>query len=250
MTSRSKTVVIIQARMGSTRLPGKSLTDIHGVPMLGWVIDRSQRAEMVDEVLVATTTSDADDAICDYCTGRNAPIFRGSESDVLDRYCQAARRESASHIVRITGDCPLIDPALIDLAVRELLQGEYDFVANRLPPPWTRTYPMGLDVEVCTAAALEMAWQKAEEPFEREHVMPYLYTEPGRFRIHILECEQGFGHLRFSVDTAEDLALVRKIFERFEGRDDFGWREIASLLQREPHLQQLNAGVKQKLVDE
>src|SRR5512141_2099228 len=184
--SRSpKIAAIIQARMASSRLPGKVLLDIAGQPMLARVQARTLRASTVEEVLVATTADPSDDPVARYCEAHGIGYTRGSEFDVLDRYYQAARQLRAGIVVRITADCPVIDPQLIDEAVSTLLGGgganevgaapEFDFVANRLPPPFHRTFPIGLDVEVCTFAALERAWQEATEPFQREHVMPFIY---------------------------------------------------------------------------
>lgn len=172
---KPRIVAIIQGRMGSSRLPGKVLLDIAGQPMLARVFTRTSRAAAVTETLIATTTEPADDPIAEYCDFSGVPFTRGSQFDVLDRYYQAARQFKAEVVVRITADCPVIDPALIDDVVNTLLEDEYDFVCNRLPPPWSRTYPIGLDVEACTFAVLEKAWQEAKEPQHREHAMPYFY---------------------------------------------------------------------------
>ena len=161
--------------MSSSRLPGKVLLDIAGEPMLARVVARTSRAASVEQVLVATTTDASDEPVAAYCHSMGIPYIRGSLQDVLDRYYQAASQTEADVIVRITGDCPVIDPGLVDDCVNALLEGSYDFTCNRLPPPFTRTYPIGLDTEVCTFGALEKAWNEATETFHREHVMPYLY---------------------------------------------------------------------------
>jgi spore coat polysaccharide biosynthesis protein SpsF len=172
--------------------------------------------------------------------------------DVLDRYYQAARRYQADVIVRITADCPVIDPDVIDETVRALFGGQgggapvYDFSANRLPPPWKRTYPIGLDTEVCTFTALETAWKEAVQPHQREHVMPFFYEQPERFRIRLVNYASDLGHLRWTVDTAEDLALVRRIYDHFGGRDDFSWLDVLELVQSQPDLGQINAAVQHK----
>lgn len=246
---------IIQARMGSTRLPGKVLEDIAGLPMLARVVERARRASTLEGVIVATTVDPADDAVAQLCAQRNYPFTRGSLQDVLDRYYQAARLFQADVIVRLTADCPLIDPGLINQAVRAFFQpagpsGElsqaadhYDFVANRLPPPFHRTYPIGLDIEICSFQALERAWREAGQPHQREHVMPYLYEQEGRFRILVLNHSPDYGHLRWTVDTPQDLELVRQIYARFPGRDDFSWLEVLALFEREPELSRINAEV-------
>jgi spore coat polysaccharide biosynthesis protein SpsF len=220
-------------------------------------------------VAVATTTDASDEAVERLCRERNYPCYRGSVHDVLDRYYQAARAVKAEIIVRLTADCPVIDPGLVDEAVNALFEirsaelgvakpssslatptspvaTSYDFVANRLPPPWGRTYPVGLDVEVCTFAGLETAWKEASLPHQREHVMPFFYDHPERFRIKLLNHTQDLSGYRWTVDTVEDLEVLRKVYASFGGRDDFSWLEVLDLFEREPELRQLNAQVRHK----
>ena len=254
-------VAIIQARMSSSRLPGKVLLDIAGETMLARVVSRSSRATTVDQVLVATTIEASDDPIAAYCHSNDIACTRGSLYDVLDRYYQAAFQSEADVVVRITADCPVIDPVLIDDCVDMLLEGPFDFTCNRLPPPFTRTYPIGLDTEVCTFAALEKAWNEAKETFHREHVMPYLYegvklsafsdqlaegiSQRG-FRVAQLHHDPDYGHMRWTVDTPEDLEFMRQVFARFDGRDDFTWQDVLRLIQREPDLAAINSTVRHK----
>lgn len=212
----SPTIAIIQARMSSTRLPGKVLVDIAGKPMLTHVVERAQRSKKVDMVVVATTTDPVDDPIARLCTNRGYLLHRGSLHDVLDRYYSAVQAFGAQVIVRLTADCPLIDPRVIDQTILAF-QGNFpelqsntgeqnstketdgkqisesaqdnslpqipstgiifDFACTRLPPPWHRTFPIGQDVEICSLSALERAWKESSEPYHREHVMPYLYEE-------------------------------------------------------------------------
>lgn len=259
--NKYRTVAIIQARMSSSRLPGKVLLDIVGQPMLSRVFERVRRASSIDQVVVATTLESSDDAIENFCKERQYPCFRGSLQDVLDRYYQAARLFKADVVVRITADCPVIDPQLIDKTVAAfwgrpdwrtaLERGEeltpvYDFAANRLPPPWKRTYPIGLDVEVCSFTGLERAWREAVEPHQREHVMPYFYDQEGRFRYTVLNYEQDFGNMRWTVDTPQDLELIRKIYAHFGGRDDFSWLEILDLFMKDESLSRINADTPHK----
>ncbi len=245
-------VAIIQARRSSTRLPDKVLLDIGGKPMLSRVVERARRARLLDEVVIATSLDPPDNAIEALCQERGYPCYRGSLNDVLDRYYQAARLYHAQVIVRLTGDCPLVDPGLIDELVGKFLGGRvelplpYDFAANRLPPPWHRTYPIGLDVEVCTFQALEKAWEDGDQPRHREHVMPYLYEQAGRFRVLVIDHDPDYGSLRWTVDTPADLELVRQIYARLGGKDDFTWLEVLSLFQREPQLAEVNARLQQK----
>jgi len=258
---KSKIVAIIQGRMSSSRLPGKILADIAGQPMLTRVFTRTSRAKTLDEVIFATTTDASDDPVAEYCDFSGIPFTRGSLFDVLDRYYQAASQVKADVVVRITADCPVIDPALIDDVVNTLLEGEYDFVCNRLPPPWHRTYPIGLDIEACTFKVLEQAWKKAKEPQHREHVMPYFYEgvelitdnrslqtglSPRGYTVALLHHTTDFGDYRWTVDTPEDLEFMRQVYAHFDGRDDFSWKEVLDLVHNNPELAKINAGVKHK----
>jgi len=248
-------LAIIQARTAASRLPGKVLRDIAGEPMLVRVLKRTQRASTVEEVLVATTDEPADDAIQELCSQRGYACFRGSNYDVLDRYYRAAQDYHADYIVRVTADCPVIDPSVIDKTVLALFGssdvnhlGEpvYDFAANRLPPPWKRTYPVGLDTEVCSFQNLELAWKEADQTHQREHVMPFFYEQPQRFRICHVTHDPDYGAQRWTVDTPQDLELLRMIYNRFSSRDDFSWLEIIDLLNREPEIARINAHVQAK----
>ena len=253
-------VAIIQARTSSTRLPNKVLLDIGGKPMLVHVFERTSMSKTVDQVVIATTINHADDPIEKLCVARNYPCYRGSEFDVLDRYYQAALLYDADIVVRITADCPVIDPQLIDYMVTTFLgkkPGEthigtperrlpYDFAANRLPPPWGRSYPIGLDIEICTIETLEAAWREAEQPYQREHVMPFIYEHPERFRIWHATHDPDYGEKRWTVDTAEDLELMRRIFSYFQDRESFGWEEILSLMEEHPELEEINQQVHHK----
>jgi spore coat polysaccharide biosynthesis protein SpsF len=164
----------------------------------------------------------------------------------LDRYYQAAIRFGAGTIVRLTADCPLIDPAEIDRTVRTFREAKVDFAANRLPPPWKRTTPIGMDTEVVTMAALERAWREARAKYEREHVMPYLYEEPGRFKTLLVDHDPDWSELRLTVDTPEDLELARRIYTVFGKGDDFNMVDIVNLLAKHPELSQINADIHHK----
>ena len=251
--------------------------------MLQRVFIRTSRAATVTETIFATTTDPSDDPVVEYCEFSGIPFTRGSLYDVLDRYYQTASQAKADIIVRITADCPVIDPVLIDDCVntlwdriegipnpledlnRSLIPDELvfaaDFVCNRLPPPWHRTYPIGLDVEVCTFEALKKAWNEAKEPQHREHAMPYFYEgvelsrvnrrleygiSPRGYRVALLHHTTDFGDYRWTVDTAQDLEFLRQIYSRFDGRDDFSWKDVLDLVHNEPELRQINAGVQHK----
>ncbi len=242
-----RTIAIIQARMNSSRLPGKVLKDIASQPMIARVLERARRAASVDDAMIATTTDPSDDAIEVFCRERGYLVYRGSMFDVLDRFYNAAKMAQADVIVRVTADCPVIDPAVIDQTVALFHSSGADFACNRLPPPWKRTWPIGLDTEVCSFSGLERAWREAALPYEREHVMPFFYDQEGRFKVEVLDHDPDYGALRWTVDTAEDLVLLREIFKRFEGRDDFTWEDVLHLVQREPELNLINAGVRHKV---
>ncbi len=231
--------------------------------MLTRVYVRTSRATTLDEVIFATTTDASDDPVAEYCDFSGIPYTRGSLFDVLDRYYQTALQAKADVVVRITADCPVIDPELIDNVVKAVTsdQSSVDFAANRLPPPWTRTYPIGLDVEACTFKALKKAWKDAKEPQHREHAMPYFYegvqlsaisrqlsegTSPHGFRVALLHHTTDFGDYRWTVDTPEDLEFMREVYSRFEGHDDFTWKEVLDLVHDNPELPKLNADVQHK----
>jgi len=242
-----RVVAIIQARTGSTRLPGKVLMDLCGEPVLARVVTRARRAVTLGEVVVATTLEPADDAIVALCGTRGWPCFRGSEADVLDRYYRAAECYRAAAVVRITSDCPLIEPVIVDEVVRAFLdrQPGVDYASNVVP---RRTFPVGLDTEVMRFEVLAQAWREDRNPAWREHVTPYIHRHPARFRLHSVVSPVDVSSMRWTVDTPEDLAFVRAVYRRFGGRDDVRWREVLGLLEREPGLLDINRGVRQKAV--
>jgi len=238
------TIAIIQARMGSTRLPGKAFLDLCGEPMLARVIARCQRAKTLSRIVVATTTESADDVLCGLCTSRGWPFYRGSQQDVLDRYYQTAKQQQADVIVRITSDCPVIDAEVIDLTVGEFLrlQPDCDYVSNGEPP---RPFPRGLDVEVFHVRVLEQAWREARDPAFREHVTLYIHRHPEKFRVVPICADRDYSDQRWTVDTPEDRALVMEFFKHF-GHDRFGWREILAALEQHPEWLEINRYIKQK----
>lgn len=239
-------VTIIQARVGSSRLPGKVLKDIDGKPMLMRVVNRVQRAELPDSVVVATSTEPGDDAVVELCNKNQIAVFRGSESDVLDRYYWAASRYAADLIVRITSDCPLIDPEVLDRTITTFLESQADYASNSL----VRTYPRGLDVEVVARTSLEQAWREAKEGYERVHVTPFFYRNPDRFRCVNVAAERDYSNCRWTVDTSADLEFVRAVYARLADAAQFVWRDVIALLDREPTLADINRGVVQKSVEE
>jgi len=232
--------------MGSTRLPGKVLADVAGAPMLARVVHRLRRARRLDAVAVATSTLPADDLIAGFCVGAGLRCHRGSEADVLDRFLRAADAERAGTIVRVTADCPLVEPEIVDRVVQRLLEadGGLDYVSNTLAP---RTFPRGLDVEAFTAATLARAARDAKAPDEREHVTPHIYRNPGRFRIEQIRNPQDLSGLRWTVDEPADLEFVRTVFAYF-GNDSFSWRDLLEALRDHPEWSAINDSVRQKEV--
>jgi glutamate-1-semialdehyde aminotransferase/spore coat polysaccharide biosynthesis protein SpsF (cytidylyltransferase family) len=230
-------VALIQARMGSSRFPGKVLEDLSGRPMLWHVVNRVRRASKVDKVVVATTDRTADDPVARFCQQEGIGCFRGSEQDVLDRFYQAAKANEADVVIRITADCPLIDPSVIDEVVARFERGDCDYVSNAL----RYTYPDGLDTEVFSFAALQRAWREASKPSEREHVTPYLRT--GRFRTANVESETPVSPARYrwTVDHPADLEYVRRIYAAFSQNGTFGFQEIFDLLKERPDLATIQA---------
>ena len=239
-------IAIIQARMSSTRLPGKVLLDLGGRSVLSRMVERVRQSKLITHVVVATTTDPSDEPIVQLCKQEKIDVFRGSLPDVLDRYYQTASIYHADIVVRLTGDCPLIDAQLIDQTIQALIDQKADFSCNRLPPPFHRTYPIGLDVEVCTMAALTFAWHVADEKHDREHVLPYLYEVEGRFKVVQLDHTEDLGTMRWTLDTPEDLTLLRKVIKRLDNRNDFTWLEVLDLFRQDPELALINQAVKHK----
>ena len=230
-------LALIQARMGSSRFPGKVLEDLSGHPMLWQVVNRVRKARSLDKVVVATTAERIDDPIARFCEQEGIACFRGSEPDVLDRFYRAAKANAADVVVRITADCPLIDPAVIDKVVARYERGDCDYASNAM----RYTYPDGLDTEVFSFVALERAWHEARKASEREHVTPYLRTDA--FRTANVESETPVSpaQYRWTVDHPQDLQFVRKVYEAFSANGDFGFREVFDLLKERPDLATIQA---------
>jgi spore coat polysaccharide biosynthesis protein SpsF len=241
-----KTVAIIQARMGSTRLPGKIMMDLGGDTVLARVVRRVSRATLIEKIVVATTHNAADDTVVRECDRLGVACFRGSEDNVLDRYYRAAIENGAEAVVRITSDCPMIEPEISDSVVRGFLEKHPDYASNTVQ----RTYPRGLDTEVMTFAALAKSWTEGTQPYERTHVTPYLYLNPQLFQLLHVTDERDYSQYRWTVDTPEDLAFVRAVYDRLGNVDTFHWRDVLSLLDREPQLLRLNQHIVQKALRE
>ncbi len=236
-------VAIVQARLGSSRLPGKVLQDLAGDTMLARVVERLRAARTIDDIVIATTTKETDDPIVQEATRLGALVWRGSETDVLERYIGAARRFSAGAVVRVTSDCPLLDPETVDRVVNGLRSAPVDYASN----VHVRTYPRGLDTEVFYLETLEKIFRQATSQAAREHVTAYVMEKPGEFALSHITSETDDSDLRWTVDTEEDLALVRALYESLDlGRTLRPYREVVEFVRAQPELVKLNSHIAQK----
>ena len=219
---------IIQARMSSSRLPGKVLADVAGVPMLGRQVARLRRSARMDELVLATSDQASDDAVADYAARLDLTVVRGPLDDVLARFGRALEAfPEAATVVRMTADCPLTDWRVLDAVIDSHAAAKADYASNT---PAVRTYPHGLDIEVMTAAALRTAVREASDPYDREHVTPFLYRNPARFRLEFLSQSPSLAHLRWTVDHPADLDFVRHVYGALHAANpDFGMAQIAAL---------------------
>ena len=226
-----RVVAVVQARMGSTRFPGKVMQPVRGTPMIGILLQRLARARRVHEIVVATSVDPRNAPLAEYVCGLGYAVHEGSENDVLGRYYDAAREARADVVIRVTGDCPLIDPGVVDQVVERFLAGGLDYVSNVAPP----TYPDGLDTEVFSFAALARAHREARAPHEREHVTPYLREQPS-FRRANVTAPADESAQRWTVDEPTDYKVIHRIFEHFDPRRDFTWEEVVTLSKTKPEL--------------
>ena len=236
-----RALAVIQARLGSTRLPGKTLADLGGRPMLAHVVERATAIPGVDGVVIATTTHPRDDRLADWARAAALPCVRGSEDDVLDRFHDVLAQHACDAVVRVTPDCPFLDPEISGRVVAAWREGDAVDYASNVEPP---TFPDGLDTEVISRAALLAAWREARLPSDREHVTPFVRRHRERFRQAVVGNDRDLSHLRWTVDIAADLDFARAVVARLapSGRERFGMPELLALLAREPDLARLNAG--------
>jgi len=243
--SMAEVTAIIQARMGSSRLPGKVMEDICGKPMIEQMLLRLRRSSVLDQIVVAIPRDPSDDVLAALLHSLKIPSLRGSTNDVLSRYFETAKAFNAGIIVRLTADCPLIDPGLVDSVVRAHVKSGADYTSNSLK----RTVPLGFDTEVFSFTALERSYRAATEAFEREHVTPYMYLNPQLFTLHSMQASDKLNRpdLRLTVDTTEDLMLIRIIYCLLGTNGTFfGAEQIIELLDDCPWLTKINAHIKQK----
>ncbi len=238
-------VAIIQARIGSTRLPGKILMPLRGHPMLWHVVTRVRATPSISEVVVATTTEERDEPVRTFCAGAGIACFSGSENDVLDRFYQAAVRHHADPIVRITADCPMVDPGVIEQVLAMYATGNFDHVgvATGAGAAFERQgrFPDGLDAECFSFAAVERAWREATAPSDREHVTPFIWREAGRFRLAGLRPDADYSTLRWTVDNAADFQFAEQIYDAlYDEKRMFGMHDVLQYLAKHPDLTELN----------
>ena len=226
-----KIVAVVQARMGSTRFPGKVMRMIDGVPMIDLLLERLSKSRHIDHIVLATSVHDRNRGLAEHVARLGYDVFRGSEDDVLDRYRNAARHAQADVVVRITGDCPLVDPAVVDRVIEEFRAGDVDLASNTNPP----TFPDGLDVSVFSAHALEQAWSTATRSYDREHVTPFI-SPSCSFSVVNVAHDEDLSDVRLTVDEPEDFAVIERVFRHFAPRRDFGWLEVMELRRVEPRL--------------
>ena len=240
-----RTGVIVQARMTSTRLPGKVLREVRGRPLLTHLLERLRRVRGADVVIVATTTNTTDEPIVSLCAELNVPVWRGSEDDVLERFVGAVREHDLDRIVRVTSDCPLLDPALVELALEKLDAERLDYVCTGID----ETYPRGMDVEAFRTAGLMQAHSESQDRAEREHVTLYLYRRPEVFRLGYIQRDDDASMYRLTVDEEADFELIHQILLEFlPERPDYTFQDIVELLRSRPELRAINEDVRQKSV--
>jgi spore coat polysaccharide biosynthesis protein SpsF len=241
-------VVIIQARMGSTRLPGKVMLKLMDKPMLEHVVDRSRAIPSIHEVMIATTSNAEDDAIAEFAEEHRILCTRGSATNVLSRYYEAAKLSGADVIARVTSDCPLLDPDVSNAVIQAFMDHpEIDYCSNTI----SRSFPQGLDIEVFTFAALEKAYQDAQVNYELEHVTPYIYQHPDIFQIHQYVGDIDYSSYRWTVDTQEDYQLISAIYQAIYKPDKlFSWQEGIRFMEQHPDAGKLNAHIVQKKLGE
>jgi len=233
-------VAIIQARLGSTRLPGKCLLKLMGRTVIQHIIERIQAAKCIDQIILATTVNEEDQALVDVAHAMGLTVYRGSVNDVLDRFYQAAKMVNADIICRITADDPFKDPNIIDMIINQFIEGKYDYVSNTISP----TYPEGLDIEVFSFAALEKAWREAHKPSEREHVTPYIWNNPQAFKLYNVKYAENISHLRWTLDTAPDWVFIQQVYEElYRSKEIFFMNDVLNLLRIRPELNDLNSGI-------
>lgn len=246
-----KVKIIVQARMGSTRLPNKALLKIGDKPMLQHVVNQIKKSKYVDEIIIATTTSKKDEKIVTFCKKNNLNYFRGSNQNVLNRYYHCSKKYSCDPVVRISSDCPFIDPYVIDKTVEIFFAKSYDYVSNnieKIKNKWENSicnFPQGMVIEICNFRSLEKAWKNARKPSEKEHVFPYVQFTPSKFKIFSFSHESDLSYIRCTVDKKQDLKFVREVWRRIpKSKKIIHISDIEKIIKKEPHLIEINNSIK------
>ncbi|WP_332650952.1 glycosyltransferase family protein [Lysinibacillus sp. 54212] len=240
-----RVTAIVQARMGSTRLPGKVLKEVNGKPLLAYQLERIAHSKYIDKVVIATTVTHKDDVIVEFCENYGVDYYRGSEDDVLSRYYGAVNQYGGDVIVRLTSDCPIIDPVIVDETIRYFFENDFDYVSNTIE----QTYPRGLDTEVFSKASLERTYKEATLSRDKEHVTTYMYSNPKCFNLGFIKNKQDYSQYRWTVDTVEDFELIKLIIMSiYPYKRVFSWKDVLSLLAEHPEWNDINAMIEQKKV--
>ncbi|MDB2613801.1 glycosyltransferase family protein [Chlamydiales bacterium] len=245
MLEKKRIALIVQARMGSTRLPGKVLREVLGKPLLVFLMERLKRVQLADDLIIATTTLKEDDQIEKVVKDFGVKLFRGSSDNVLERYYEAAKEVKAEIVIRITADCPLIDPSIIERGVHLFLknQQKVDYLSNCRE----RTYPRGMDVEIFTLKTLEEAYNKHVTVYDEEHVTPYIYHHPEKYRLDDMKYLKDYHHYRLTCDTLQDFTLIETLIKMlYPVNPKFTLEDIIQILEKHPDWVQINTHVKQK----
>lgn len=230
-------LAILQARYSSSRLPGKILKDICGKPMVFHEVDRLRRSGLIDKLVLATSIEASDDPVETACKAEGVTCFRGNLDDVLDRYYQCAKEYEPTHVVRVTGDCPLIDPAVVDSVIEKHINEGNDYTGNTNPP----SFPDGLDVEIMTFAALKDAWQEARLMSEREHVTLYIRNHADKYKFGNVACPEDLSAHRWTVDEPEDFELVKAVYEGiYQDKPFFDMYDVLEYIRKNPEILNLN----------
>lgn len=240
-----KVLAIVQARMGSSRLPGKVLKQVNGKSLLLHQVDRLKKCQKIHQIVIATTIKPEDDQIVKLCENNDIDFFRGSEDDVLERYYETRKNFGGEVIVRLTSDCPLIDPNVVDGTIQFFLDNTFDYVSNTIE----RTFPRGLDTEVFSKEVLEVAFNNATLVRDREHVTAYVYSHPEKFNVGMYKDECDYSFYRWTVDTEEDFQLIKKIFEAYKGEEEkLNYSAIITLMENNPEWKKINEHIEQKKI--
>lgn len=240
-----KVTAIVQARMGSTRLPGKILKEVNGKPLLLHQIERLMRSKLINNLIIATTLNEQDDEVVDFCRKHNIDYYRGSEDNVLERYYKTWEQYGGEAIVRLTSDCPIIDPEIVDKTIQYFLDNSYDYVSNTVK----RTFPRGLDTEIFSSKTLKLAYEQAMLDRDKEHVTAYIYTHLTDFNIGHYKNDKDLSAYRWTVDTEEDFELIKRILEAFDGQEEkLTLNSAAKLMEENPSWININKHIEQKKI--